>query len=203
MSDARRGAMHRARRSLRLKRFDYSRPGAYFVTVCVQGRTCLFGEISGEKMRSNDAGALVRAVWKGLPQRFPNVALDEFVVMPNHVHGVVWIAPDSHVGAPFMAPSVMKGEMPGAMNRAPTLGQIVRAFKAVSTRQIRQSCNATFEWQRNYYEHIIRDERELNLIREYITNNPLQWEMDRENPRRPSIDARKEGAAEIFGGVLP
>jgi hypothetical protein len=112
--------------------------------------------------------------------------LDEFVVMPNHMHGIII------VGAPFMAPygpgavnpgAVNQGAVnPGAINRAPTLGEIVRSFKALATRRIRQAGVTAFAWQRNYYEHIIRDEESLNRIREYIRNNPLQWALDRENP---------------------
>jgi REP element-mobilizing transposase RayT len=169
------------RRSIRLRGYDYSQAGAYFVTVCVQGRERLFGDVVDGEMRLNDAGQMVAQCWHELPAHFPHLELDEFVVMPNHMHGIII------VGAPFMAPygpgAVNQGAVnQGAINRAPTLGEIVRSFKALATRRIRQAGVTAFAWQRNYYEHIIRDEESLNRIREYIVNNPLQWALDRENP---------------------
>jgi len=158
------------RRSIRLGDYDYSRPGAYFVTICIKDRECLLGEVTDGHMRLNDIGRAVQMEWVRLPERFQSAELDEFVIMPNHLHGII------HVGAPFMAP-----DEPGAINRAPTLGEMVRTFKAVSTHAIRRS-RTSFQWQRNYYEHIIRNEHELALTREYIVNNPAQWALDRENP---------------------
>jgi REP element-mobilizing transposase RayT len=221
------------RRSLRLKGYDYAQAGAYFVTICTQGRVCLFGEVVDGEMRLNAAGAVVDAEWHGLPRRFPGIQTDAFVVMPNHVHGIIHvgarlIAPGL-IGPGFIAPesvwSIQTGVVDhdtdainsaptgtmnhnpadainratagainratadainrataGAINRAPTVGDIVRAFKAVTTRRIRQHGMANFAWQRNYYEHIIRDEASLDGIRAYIVNNPLRWALDRENP---------------------
>ncbi len=181
------GAINRAptdlphRRSIRLQGYDYSQAGAYFVTVCTHNRTCCFGEIVDGHMRLNSLGELVLATWLDLPGRFVQVSLDAFVVMPNHIHGILHITP---VGAQFIAPdSTEQGAMnQGAINRAPTLGAVVRVLKAVSTRQIRLAGHGAFAWQRNYYEHIIRNEDSLARIREYIENNPLQWALDRENP---------------------
>jgi len=193
------------RRSLRLRGYDYAQAGAYFVTICTQNRVCLFGDVVAGKMRLNDSGRLVAQCWQDIPNRFPNAALDEFVVMPNHLHGIIvivraqFIAPHdrgamgsgainrapkggngaSDVGAQFIAPV-------GAINRAPTVGDMVRAFKAVATRMLRQAQYPSFAWQRNYYERIIRSEDDLARIREYIANNPLQWALDRENPLRSS-----------------
>jgi putative transposase len=165
------------RRSIRLRGYDYSQAGAYFVTVCVQGRERLFGDVVDGEMRLNDAGQMVVQCWHELPAHFFHLELDEFVVMPNHMHGIII------VGAPFMAPYGPGAVNQGAINRAPTgLGEIVRSFKALATRRIRQAGVTVFAWQRNYYEHIIRDEESLNRIREYIVNNPLQWALDRENP---------------------
>ncbi|MEJ5348028.1 MAG: transposase [Desulfosoma sp.] len=191
------------RRSIRLKGYDYTQPGAYFVTICTQDRTCLFGEVVNGQMQLNEAGRRVVTEWETLPERFPCIQLDAFVVMPNHVHGIVWIQP---VGAQFIAPhgGVMNhaptasphgGVMNhaptaphgGVMNHAPTLGQIIRVFKAVTTRAIRQMIFPQFAWQRNYYEHIIRNEDSLNRIRRYIANNPAQWTFDRENPNRATL----------------
>jgi len=164
------------RRSIRLRSHDYSQAGAYFVTVCVQGRERLFGDVVDGEMRLNDAGQMVAQCWHALSAHFPHLELDECVVMPNHMHGIII------VGAPFMAPNGPGAVNPGAINRAPTLGEIVRSFKAVATRRIREAGGSAFAWQRKYYEHIIRDEESLNRIREYIANNPLQWELDRDNP---------------------
>jgi REP element-mobilizing transposase RayT len=108
--------------------------------------------------------------------------MDIHVVMPNHLHGIVWIKP---VGAQFIAPHTTH---PGAINRAPTLGEIVRAFKAVTARAIRQMVFPEFAWQRNYYEHIIRSEESLNRIRQYILDNPQRWAYDRENPAATALE---------------
>ncbi len=172
------------RRSLRLRGYDYTQAGAYFVTLCTRDRACLFGEIVDGEVSHNDAGRIVQSEWEALPDRFSGIDVDAFIVMPNHVHGILWINP---VGARFIAPRFVAPHdvdagVPGAMNRAPTLGEIIRAFKAVATRRLRQTGVSEFAWQRNYYEHIIRDEASLHGIREYIANNPLQWALDRENP---------------------
>ena len=165
------------RRSIRLKGYDYSQPGAYFVTVVTQDRACLFGEIVDGEMQLNNSGQIAKAAWDELPARFPSVRLDAFIVMPNHVHGI------NIVGAQFIAPSDGFGATnQGVMNHAPTLGEIVRAYKAASTRLIRQAGTPDFAWQRNYYEHVVRDEESLNRIRQYILDNPERWEFDHENP---------------------
>lgn len=165
----------RHRRSVRLRGYDYSQTGAYFVTICTKDRACWLGEISEGFMHLNGAGHIVEAAYQGLSGRFPGVTIDECVAMPNHIHGIIM------VGAQFIAPVFSDADQ-GAINRAPTLGDVVRAFKAVSTRQIRMHANPRFAWQRNYYEHVIRDDISLNRIRQYIEENPLQWALDRENP---------------------
>ena len=170
----------RTRRSIRLKEYDYSRPGLYFVTIVTHQRRCLFGEVVGGKVQLNSVGTIVSEIWSDLPNRFPNVSVDMFVVMPNHIHVIL------NVGAQFIAPSDTPRSRQGAMNCAPTLGEIIRTFKAVSTHKIRQSENRSFGWQRNYYEHVIRNEQSLNRIRQYILDNPLKWELDPENPNATS-----------------
>jgi REP element-mobilizing transposase RayT len=179
------------RRSIRLRDYDYSQVGAYFVTVCTHNRTCLFGDVVDGEMVTNDAGRIVQAIWKALPLHYPGVALDEFVIMPKHVHGIIVL--DSGVGAQFIAPPDADGSE-GAINRAPTtdalsasdrpptLGDIVRGFKARSTRLLRRDRGYQRVWQRNYYEHVLRDKGSLSRVREYISNNPLHWAFDRENP---------------------
>ena len=167
------------RRSIRLAGYDYTQSGAYFVTICVEKRACVFGALADGSVELNDAGRIVQSTLLELPSRFPQISLDSSIVMPNHIHGIIF------VGAQFIAPSdslphSQKEE--GAMIRAPTLGEIVRAYKAVSARAIRCAGYMEFKWQHNYYEHVIRDENSLNRIRQYIIDNPLRWDTDRENP---------------------
>jgi putative transposase len=169
------------RRSMRLKEYDYGQPGAYFITICTHKRACLFGSIVNAEMQLNETGRIVQAVWSELPVRFPEIRVDSFITMPNHIHGIIL------VGAQFIAPSdsppdIIENPARPVKNHAPTLGVIIRAYKAISTREIRRTVKVDFRWQRNYYEHIVRNEESLNRIREYIVNNPLQWEVDRENP---------------------
>ena len=176
------------RRSIRLKDYDYSQAGAYFVTICTQGRECLFGEIVDGKIQLNYVGQLAKSSWNALPSHFDGIILDECVVMPNHFHGIIQIV--NPLGAQFIAPGIIAPEFiglpspSGAINRAPTLGDIVRGFKARCTHAINQYRNTPGNpvWQRNYYERVIRNEAELAGMREYIANNPLQWDLDKDNP---------------------
>ncbi len=184
--------VHR-RRSTRLEGYDYSQAGAYFVTVVTQDRQCLFGEVRDYEMLWNEAGEMVRDVWKGLPNRFPNMKIDDFVVMPNHIHGIVEI---NDVGAPLVGALLSRPEMlpegNGATTRvAPTLGAIVGAFKSLTTvrytRGVRTNGWPAFLerlWQRNYYEHIVRNNDSHDRIRDYIFGNPANWTRDQENPLR-------------------
>ena len=165
------------RRSIRLKGYDYAQPGAYFVTIVTQDRACLFGAVADGDMQLSNAGEIAKATWHELHARIPSLGLDAFVAMPNHIHAIIM------VGAQFIAPSDGFGETnQGVINHAPTLGEMVRAYKAASTRLIRQADAPDFVWQRNYYEHVVRDEESLNRIRQYILDNPARWEFDRENP---------------------
>ncbi|MDO9081526.1 MAG: transposase [Desulfuromonadales bacterium] len=158
------------RRSIRLQRYDYSSAGAYFVTICTQNRECLFGEMEDGAMRLNDAGKVAEQCWQEIPGHFPQVELDEFVVMPNHVHGILVIG-ESGVAA---------GKRPAGTSR--TIGSVVRGFKIGVTKWMRQAHPIHAVWQRNYWEHIIREEVELEQIREYIRNNPVRWELDQLYP---------------------
>jgi len=164
------------RRQIRLSGYDYSQPGAYFVTICTSHRKNLFGVINNGNIIVNGGRKAVLKTWEGLPLRFPGLELDAFIVMPNHVHGIII------VGAQFIAPPE------GVINHAPALGHIIRTFKASSAYLIRQKYNPHFAWQRNYYEHIVRDEDSLNRIREYIVTNPQRWHLDRENPHAQDND---------------
>ena len=174
------GEIHH-RRSVRLSGYDYAQSGAYFVTICAENRACLFGIVTDGTVQLNDAGRIVQTAWSGLPGRFSQINVDSFVVMPNHIHGIIV------VGAQFIAPlnslsNKVEEAASGTMNRTPTVGEIIRTYKAVSTRAIRCTVNADFRWQRNYYEHIVRNEESLNRIRQYIVDNPIRWDSDRDNP---------------------
>ena len=162
----------RPRPVLRFPGYDYTNAGGYFVTICTRARTCHFGNVVGGAVTLSSAGRIVQETWDSLPQRF-SVAPDEFVVMPNHVHGIVQLYGDSGL----------------------TLGEIVRVFKAISTRTIRQAGMLDFAWQSNYHEHIIRNEHELERVRNYIVSNPLMWEDDPENPERPRSTGTSGGDA--------
>ncbi|MCC6158352.1 MAG: transposase [Deltaproteobacteria bacterium] len=186
------------RRSIRLRGYDYSLPGAYFVTLCVSGRLCLFGDVFDDEVRLTTAGEIARIRWSELPGRFGHIALSDFIVMPNHIHGILINeldtydrAPDSStvrtvVGARFIAPNseAIAANSPSTAHsaRAPTLGNIVRAFKATTAREIREHVDPAFAWQRNYYERVIRDDDEMKRIRKYIIENPIRWNIDRDNP---------------------
>lgn len=237
------------RRSIRMKGYDYTRAGAYFVTICTQDRACLFGAVVDGVMQLNEAGRMVKQCWHDIPVYLPNVKLDMFVVMPNHLHGIIIIPRKPPVGAGLVpapktpapnapAPNVSAPTDPnlgentvgtiavgattrvaptdanpantnGATTRVaptdpyrattrvaptdgnrakPAVGDIVGAFKSKTTvaytRGVKQSGWLPFRerlWQRNYFEHIIRNEDSLNRIRQYILDNPLRWWMDREN----------------------
>lgn len=164
------------RRVLRLRNYDYSSPGFYLVTVCIQKRECLLGEIVANVVRLTGAGQVVAAIWQELPSRFPSLTADSFVIMPNHIHGIL------HLGQA----DIFRAQQAAPLRPGPSLPAVVRAFKsqsAVSVNRLRQR-SAVPVWQRNYYEHVIRGERDLEKIREYISQNPLRWSFDRENPAR-------------------
>ena len=171
------------RRSIRLKEYDYSTPGAYFVTVCALNREHLFGKIVDGKIRLNKTGKIIQSGWGELSQNYQGVNTDAFVVMPNHIHGIIVL---SSVGA------TLRGCPPlgQAQGPAPTMSlpDVVHRFKSLTTTRYRKSLLQDYSqqfsgwlWQRNYYEHVVRNEDELNRIREYILYNPLQWRYDREN----------------------
>jgi putative transposase len=189
------------RRSIRLKRYDYSQAGAYFVTMCAQHRELLFV--------TDDVLDMIQRWWDKLPEKFPGVETDAFVIMPNHAHGII-VVTGEHVGSPQQSGSPPPPGNVGVNPRvdpiprddlgqsrgiapttgiAPTLGEMIQWFKTMTTNEYIRGVKALNwapfpgkVWQRNYYEHIIRSETELNAIRQYIINNPLKWEQDRDNP---------------------
>ncbi|MBI2339239.1 MAG: transposase [Deltaproteobacteria bacterium] len=186
------------RRSVRLSGYDYSQQGAYFVTICVQNRECLLGKIVDRKMVLNEAGEIVQFAWNGLSQRFKNVTLDAFIIMPNHIHGIIMI--QRNVGAGLALPVTVNGMMGdgmmGGASPAPTsLGDVVGAFKSISAIAVNRLLSRLGPlWQRNYYEHIIRDEDDLFKIRQYIADNPACWDDDENNPMGKGALQRRASA---------
>ncbi|MEW6181024.1 MAG: transposase [Chloroflexota bacterium] len=245
------GLPHPNRRSIRLKGYDYSQPGAYFVTICTRDRACLFGTVVNGEMRLNEWGEIVLWTWRDLPNHVPNVQLDAFVIMPNHVHGIIIItdpvnapaavgagsepaptqpqpaptqpqpaptqpqpAPTQPQPAPTQPQSAPTQPQPAPTQPQPAptqpqpasaqptpdqsiesisggiaakrygLPEIMRQFKTFSALRINKQRGTPGLpiWQRNYYEHIIRNEESLNRIRQYIADNPLRWALDQENP---------------------
>ena len=158
------------RRSIRLKGYDYSQAGAYFITICINHRQPLLGAIADGIMQPNSAGIMVQTIWEEIPFHYPNIELDAFVIMPNHIHGIIILK--SIQIEPVM-----------------TLGEIMHRFKSFTTAKYRHGVNQEqwqpFTgrlWQRNYYEHIIRNQESCDRLRQYIANNPSSWQSDRLHP---------------------
>ena len=174
------------RKSIRLKGYDYSQSGTYFITICVKDRACLLGDIINCEIKLNEYGKMVEYTWNDLTNHNHHIQLDKFIIMPNHVHGIIIINHDgaNTVGAGSEpAPTKTKLKHHG-------LPEIVRQFKTFSARRInkiRQSPGVHI-WQRNYYEHIVHDENDFNRIRKYIIENPSRWEHDKENPNNMEND---------------
>ncbi len=184
------------RRSIRLPEFDYSQAGSYFVTICTRDHACVFGVVDGDAVVLGAAGNVVAEEMSRVEDRFPGVLVEAVVIMPNHVHAIIVIEDQSPaaglgvmnhaltdvrrgpVGAQFIAPGHQRDARSDVTNSAATLGKIVRAFKASSARTIRRDLDPDFGWQRNYYERVIRNERELRTFHEYILTNPARWVTD-------------------------
>jgi REP element-mobilizing transposase RayT len=179
------------RQSIRLKEYDYAQPGAYFVTVVSHQRQNFFGEIIDGEIILNQVGEIVEQTWVDIPKHFPNVNVDIFVIMPNHIHGIINIIERGPVGATHESPlpeSLPKSPKPEPPHKSTTLkprtlGVIVGLFKSTASKRIHSAglINHHKIWQRNYYEHIIRDEDDHQQIADYIETNPLNWEYDHEN----------------------
>ncbi len=185
------------RHTIRLKGYDYAQAGAYFITICTHQRTCLFGDVCDAKMHLNEIGKIVHDEWLKSPIIRAEIELGEFIIMPNHFHAIVWIidakttAPTRSIaprtGEPPITPHTGTGDRPVAPTQptAPTLppkslGSLIAGFKSAATLRINQFRNTPHApvWQRNYYEHIIRDEKAHQNIANYIINNPLNWQAD-------------------------
>jgi putative transposase len=170
------------RRSIRLPNYDYAQAGGYFITIVTYQRNMLFGKIVDEEIRLNDLGKIADECWHAIPDHFPNVELGAYVVMPNHVHGILIIndGPATNsllvVGARHASPLRPHGVKPKS------IGAIVGSFKSAVTKRGRREHNITGVWQRNYYEHVIRNQEEWDRIQRYIVANPSRWADDQENP---------------------
>jgi REP element-mobilizing transposase RayT len=180
------------RKSNRLLKYDYSQNGYYFVTICTKNREEWFGKIENRQMILNNSGEIAKNSWIEIPEHFNNIRLDEFIVMPNHIHGVVIIENDSVVGNAYMHSLQNKTKM--------LLPSVIQQYKASVTREINSiQKDYCFRWHKSFYDHIIRNENTLNNIREYIRNNPLRWALDIEN--RINIKKHnKDYYKEIFEG---
>ena len=164
------------------------------MTLCTHNRVCVFGDIVDREMRLNDAGKTVQICWNAIPDHFPQVELDAFVVMPNHVHGILSIIDSqpvgANVGAKNFSPLQQSPRQQSSQRQSSqrphgtskTIGSVIRGFKIGVTKWMRHNTHFRDIWQRNYWERVIRNESEINRIREYIRNNPVQWEMDQLYP---------------------
>ena len=196
------------RRSIRLREYDYTSPGWYYITICTHQQAVLFGDIKNGRIVLSPIGKIARGYWFQIPNHFKFVELDEFVIMPNHLHGIVIINNHPGNGDPGVSENLADHDIRignnnrrGVRSNAPTnaninpqnyfsfispksgtLGVIIRSYKSSVTRWCRKNKFEYFQWQRNYYEHTIRNEQELYQIRKYIRNNPLKWQLDSEYP---------------------
>ncbi len=181
------------RRSIRLEGYDYASAGAYFVTLVTQGRECLFGEVKDGEMEENHYGRIVSETWQWLASQYSYVVVDAFTVMPNHLHGILIILDDGlgRGGSRTAPTSVGMFAYNGSEHlnsdkplRPKPLGRLIGAFKTVSAKVINKTRDVPGApvWQRNYYEHIIRDQASPDRISQYISDNPARWAEDPENP---------------------
>lgn len=166
--------------SSRLKNYDYSNHGAYFITIVTKYRTCFFGDIVNDKMVLNDFGKIADKFWKEIPEHFPHAILDEYIIMPNHVHGIIILdnnveTPDDCVETPKLGVSTGME----IVKRQP-IGVIINQFKRICTITIRE-LDINFGWQSRFHDHVIRNEKSLNRIRQYIIDNPKNWLSDKLN----------------------
>jgi REP element-mobilizing transposase RayT len=180
--------MIKNRKLNRLTGFDYSNEGYYFVTICVKDKTEWFGEIKDGRMKLNEYGKIVLRCWNDLINHYMNTKLDEFIIMPNHLHGILSIVgnglkPFRTLSHPFRTLSHPFRTLLRAFRTNHGLSEIMRGLKTFSSRRINETINdgIKFQWQKSFYDHIIRNEQDLTRVREYIVNNPLKWEEDEEN----------------------
>ena len=183
------------RRSIRLPDYDYARPGAYFITMVTYQRDCLFGNIVDGKMHLSAMGQIAEEHWRLIPEHFPQVELGAYVIMPDHVHGIIIINGRSNAdafdrrGTTMSCPDISCPDVAREKFGKPVRGSIptiVRSYKASVTRRIQRERNATAIWQRNYYERVIRNDEAHHRISLYIESNVARWVMDNENRLKPA-----------------
>jgi putative transposase len=168
----------RQRKSIRLKEYDYSQPGEYFITICTHDHEYLFGEIVKGEMQLNEIGKIAEEEWLKTAIIRPDVELDAYVIMPNHIHGIIIINDKSPI-------SIVGTHSRASLRRKPrSLGSIIAGFKSAATKRINEMRHTpSFPvWQSRFYDRIIRSEKELNNVRDYIRNNPIQWAFEKDNP---------------------
>jgi REP element-mobilizing transposase RayT len=198
-TDAQSGRLYKNRyriESARLKGWDYSSPGYYFIIICTKNMECLFGKITGGKIILSEMGKIAEQYWREIPVHFNDIILDEFVVMPNHIHGILSIVPTPKpiVETPNLGVSTMGlgvTTIPGVstitgvptehdknIKKPANIGIVINQYKRICTIRIRTSNPGISIWQPRFHDHIIRDENELNRIRQYIIDNPVNWRKD-------------------------
>jgi putative transposase len=153
----------------RLKEYDYSNVGWYYVTICTQKHAMYFGRVKNKEIQKNVLGKIADKYWKEIPKHFPEVELDEYIIMPNHIHGIIII--NDVVGDAKFASPTDRTKM--------TLSKVIQQFKRAVTIEVKTSFpKSNFRWQRSFYDRIIRNDKELYFIRRYIKQNPLKWEFE-------------------------
>jgi REP element-mobilizing transposase RayT len=166
--------------SSRLKGWDYRNPGHYFVTICTRGRGHFFGRVAGGDVRLLAVGEIAAQCWTEIPQHHAGVALDEWVVMPNHVHGIIVLTAPVVVETLHCNVSTETGKMSAISPKTGSLAVVMRSYKSAVSR-LAHLAGHEFGWQERYWDHIVRDNGEFLRIRNYIFQNPVKWETDREN----------------------
>ena len=182
----------RERKRIRLKSYDYSQDGYYFVTICAENGKEWFGKVEKGEMILNQYGKIANQCWDDLPNHYLNCSLDIFVIMPNHIHGIIVINNDNTVG--------------NGLKPFPThgLSEMIRGFKTFSSRKINGEIKSDnkFQWQKSFYDHVIRNEKSLHNLRHYITFNSLKWELDIENRRNVNRGSLKTGCKEYYRSII-
>jgi REP element-mobilizing transposase RayT len=170
--------------SARLRGWDYAAGGWYFVTICTQRGRCFFGDVVDEQMHLSPIGEIVAEEWQKTERIRSDVELDQWVIMPNHLHGIIGIKDKSlrSMQGTGQQETPHRGVSTGARLRAKSLGAIINQFKSVCTKRIRAAGFQNFAWQSRFYDHVIRNEKSMNDIREYIANNPKNWQRDKKKP---------------------
>ena len=183
------------RNTNRISQHDYSVVGYYFITICAENRQQIFGTIENNRMVLNDGGEMVNFWWQEMVKQYPNISIDQYVIMPNHIHGIINIVGVDLCVDQIQNDKILYNAHAGTSGRtrrsAPTISVILQWFKTMTTNKYIQNVKnnnwPSFDkrlWQRNFYDHIIRDDKSLNEIREYIRNNPTSWQHDNENPNK-------------------